>query len=145
MRIALGIIAGILVALGVQTAVDYLTNQIYPPPPDLDMWDREAVAQVFAARPTGALLLNLLSYFLGGFVGAYVARRVSRRGWTVWVPAVLLALMALVIVLNFPLPGWAQFGCFLAPLLGGLLARHVGRADPDEEPDPAELKNDAVL
>ena len=144
MRTALGIIAGILIGLAVQTAVDFLTNQIFPPPP-VDMWNRQQVAEVFAARPTGALILNVLSYFLGAFAGAYAARRISRRGWTVWVPAVLLALMALVIVLNFPIPAWAQFGCFLAPLLGGVVARHVGKADPEEEPDPAELKNDAVL
>lgn len=144
MRIALGIIAGILVGLAVQTAVDILTSQIYPSPP-IDIRNRQEVAEVFAARPAGALILNILSYFLGAFAGGYVARRLSRRGWTVWVPAVLLALMALVIVLNFPIPTWAQFGCFLAPLLGGVLARHVGKVDPEEEPDPAELKNDAVL
>ena len=144
MRIALGILAGILVGLAVQTAVDVLTNQIYPSP-GLDIRNRQQIAEVFAARPAGALVLNILGYFLGAFAGGYVARRVSRRGWTVWVPAVLLALMALVIVLNFPIPAWAQFGCFLAPLLGGVLARHVGKADPEEEPDPAELKNDAVL
>ena len=144
MRIAFGIIAGIVLGLAVQTAVDVVTNQIYPSPA-VDMWNRQQVAEVFAARPAGALALNILSYFLGAFAGGYVARRVSRRGWTLWVPAVLLALMALVIVLNFPIPAWAQFGCFLAPLLGGVAARHVGKADPEEEPDPDELKNDAVL
>lgn len=144
MRTAFGIIAGIIVALAVLTAVDVLANQIYPVPP-IDLWDRRAVADVFADRPTGALLLNVLSYFLGALAGSYAARRLSRQGWTVWVPAALLALMALAIVLSYPIQPWAQFACFAAPLLGGMLARHIGKADPEEEPDPSELTNDAVL
>jgi len=133
MRVFVGIVVGIMVALAVQAGVDLITNQLYPAAIS-DIWDRRQISEAFAARPTGALLLSVLGFFLGGFTGALAAKRVSRAGWTVWVPSGVLALMALVITFNFPLPAWTWFAALAAPLIGGLLARHVGgEVDAAEE------------
>ena len=128
MRILLGILVGLVVALVVQLGLDALANQIYPAH-ITDMWNRQQVTEAFANRPTGALILTVLGYFLAALIGGWLARRISQHGWTVWMPAGLMALMALVIVFAYPLPAWTWFASLAAPLIGGLLARHLG-ADP---------------
>ncbi|MGZ8282372.1 MAG: hypothetical protein ACXWUN_05385 [Allosphingosinicella sp.] len=140
MRIFLGILAGIVVALVVQSAVDLVANLIYPAA-ITDMWDRRQVSEAMAARPIGALLFNIFAYFLGGFAGGYVARLIARTGWATWLPAGFLALMALFIGFNFPLPTWTLFATFAAPLIGGLLARHLG----SDAPSAATDRTDAAI
>lgn len=128
MRIFLGILVGIVAALVIQASVDILANQLYPATIN-DMWDRQQVTEAFAARPTGALLLTVLGFFLAALGGGYLARRIAQRGWAAWVPAGLFVLMALAVVLAYPLPSWTWFALVAGPLVGGLIARHIG-ADP---------------
>jgi hypothetical protein len=103
------------------------------------MWDARQVSEAIAARPIGALLFSVAAYFLGGLAGGWLARRIARAGWVAWVPAGLLAAMALLIGFSFPLPTWTLFATFAAPLVGGLIARHLG-ADP--APPAAEAPGD---
>lgn len=125
MRIFLGIVAGIVAALAVQVGIDVLANTLYPVTIS-DMWDRAQVTEAMASRPTPALLLTVLGFFLGALVGGYIARRVSATGWTVWVPAGLLVAIALIITLAYPLPAWTWFATLAAPLVGGMIAGHLG-------------------
>lgn len=128
MRIFIGILVGLAAAIGVQVAFDVVANMFYPVA-ITDMWDRAQVSEAFAARPTGALALTVASYFVAAMAGSFIARQISRRNWTVWVPAGVLALMALIIVATYPLPAWAWIGALVAPLIGGFAARHIGRID----------------
>lgn len=135
MRATLGIIAGIIVALAVQAGVDWITAIFYPYP-ITDMWDRQQVSEAMATRPTAALLLTVLGYFLAGLIGGLVAKAIGRRGWICWVPPGFMAFIALLIALNYPLAEWAWFATFVAPLVGGLIANHLvaARAPAVEAP-----------
>lgn len=137
MRAILAIVAGVIAALLTQSLVDLAANQFYPAA-ITDMWDRRQLSEAFAARPTGALLLNVAGFFLGGLAGAALAKRLAGAGWILWVPPGLLALMALLVAFSFPLPAWTWFATFAAPLIGGLIANHLvgdrpeaGTAAPD--------------
>ena len=133
MRATLAILAGIIVAMAVQAGIDWVGNLLYPYAVT-DMWDRQQISDAMAARPTAALLLTVLGYFLGGLLGSLVAKLISRRGWVCWVPAGVMAAVALVIALNYPIAEWAWFATFAAPLIGGLIANHLvaSRIDPDD-------------
>jgi hypothetical protein len=124
MRAFLGILLGVVAAIAVQSALDYVASLIYPVAIS-NLLDLRAVSEAFASRPTGALLLNVLNFFLGGLAGGLVAARVSRRDMLAWIPGVILALMALVIVFAYPLPPWAWFASLAAPLIGAMVARHL--------------------
>ncbi len=126
MRAFLGIIAGLVAAIAVQAGLDWIASLIYPVA-ITDLWDRQQVSEAFASRPTGALLLSVLNYFLAGLVGGVVAKKVGRRGALAWVPAAVLAFMALVLAFNYPMPVWTWFASLAAPLIGGMIARHLGR------------------
>jgi hypothetical protein len=124
MRAALAILAGILVAFAVQAGVDIVASTFYPYA-ITDMWDRNQYSEAYAARPTGALLLSVLGYFLAGLAGGYVAKLISRSVPACWVPPGVMAVTAIVLAFAFPLPAWAWIALFAAPLFGGLIANHL--------------------
>ncbi len=125
MRAFVGILLGIVAAIAVQSALDYVASLIYPVAVS-NMLNLQEVSEAFASRPTGALLLNVVNFFLGGLAGGLVAARASRRAMLAWIPGITLALMALVIVFAYPLPPWAWFASLAAPLIGAMVARHLG-------------------
>ncbi len=132
MRGLLAVILGVVVALAVQTGADWVANQFYPAA-ITDMWDRGQISEAYAARPVGALLIGILGFFLAGLIGGYAGKRVAGRDWAAWVPAAVLALMALLIVFSFPIQTWAAFAMLIAPLIGGLIANHlVATQEPAE-------------
>lgn len=145
MRSTLAVVAGILLALAVQAGADVLASLFYPYA-ITDMGDQRQYSEAFAARPTGALLLAVLGYFLGGLAGAAAAKLISRRSWTCWVPAGFLSLTAILLGLAYPLHTWAWMAMFAAPLLAAMIANHLiaGQAveieaeAPVPSPDPGE-------
>jgi hypothetical protein len=126
-RLILGIAAGVLVAFATVFAIDLAGHQIYPLPSDLNMDDYEAVGAYVQARPAGANAFVLAGWFLGAADGDLVAALTSRRVWTVWPVAGLVAAGGAVAVLMIPHPAPMQIGSVVAPLLGGFAARLVSR------------------
>lgn len=129
MRTAAAIIAGILIAIIVQSGADILISQIYPTAVT-NMWDRAQVNEAFAARPANALLLGIAGFLLGGLAGGAAGKLIGGRASLAWPPALVLAAMAALLGLNFPLPGWAAMGMVAAALVGALLANHLVAARP---------------
>jgi hypothetical protein len=123
LRKFLGVLGGIVIAVAIQSAIAYATSIAFPQP-GIDVFDQRQVAQSFAARETGALILYVASYFVAALVGAISSRIIGRSNALAWVPAGVMAAMALVIALVYPDPAWAQFGAFVAALLGGFVGRH---------------------
>ena len=124
MRGALAVIVGILVALAVQTGADWIANQYYPAA-ITDIWDRRQISEAYAARPVGALLIGIAGFFLAGLAGGGAGKTIAGRGWAAWLPALVLATMALLIVFSFPIETWAAFAMLIGSLLGGLIANHM--------------------
>ena len=121
-RALLGIAAGILVAFATVFAIDLAGHQIYPLPSDLNIHDPEAVGAFNQSMPAGALAVVLIAWFVGAFDGGVVATLISRRPWTVWPVAGLVAAAGVVVVLVIPHPAALQIGAVVAPLLGGFAA-----------------------
>lgn len=125
MRTFLGILAGICVAFATVTLLQALINMAFPLPSDLNYLDPEQVSALFASFPAHIFLLVLLTYFTAGLLGSYVTILIVGAGWPMWVPAGLVALAALMNVVTYPHPVWAQIGGVLAPLLGAMVARRL--------------------
>jgi hypothetical protein len=134
MRAFLGILLGIVVGIALQSAADILTSMLYPTS-ITNMWDRAQVAEALAARPPAALWIGVAGYFLGGLGGGLVGKLIWRRAVAAWVPAGVLALMALVLAFSYPIPTWTMFATFIAPLIGGLIANHLVRSAPAADPE----------
>lgn len=126
-RLILGIAVGIIVAFATVFAIDLAGHQIYPLPSDLDMDDSSAVGAYIETRPPGASAFVLIAWFVGALDGSVTAALISRRHWTIWAVAGLVAAAGLVTVLMIPHPALLQIGAVVVPLLGGLAASLIAR------------------
>lgn len=76
-RNILALLAGAIVAIVVIGLVQTAAHFLYPPPPGLDYNNPEVLKKVMMEAPVGALLMVLLSYFAGTFLGSWVAARLA--------------------------------------------------------------------
>jgi hypothetical protein len=126
-RLILGLALGIAAAFATVFGIDLIGHQIYPMPSDLDLRDPEAVGAFVRRMPPGALAIVVIAWFAGALAGGLVAASVSRRRWTVWPVAALVAVGGVVNVLMIPHPVALQIGAVVAPLLGGFAASLAAR------------------
>lgn len=124
MRIAIGIIIGLAVALGLQTGFEFLSSHLFPYA-RCEAFDRDCYAAVLGNRPAAANAIGIVGYLAGALAGGYAGRRISLADWTAWVPGGFLAFIAAVLALGYSLTGWGQTGAFAAALVGGLVAHRL--------------------
>ena len=72
-RNAAAAIAGLITAFVLIMLIEKLGHFIYPPPPDLDFSDPEAIRPYIATLPFPALMFPMLAWMTGAFVGSLVA------------------------------------------------------------------------
>lgn len=130
LRIILGIVAGIVAAFAGVMAIELTGHQFFPQPSDLNMRDPEQIRAAIDALPLGAMLFVIAAWFGGALVGGVVAKLISQRVWAAWAIAGVVALAGIMNILMIPHPLLMQIGAVAAPLLGGLLAAHIGRPQP---------------
>ena len=122
MRMAVGIVAGILVAFLCIFAVEWAGHRLYPPPPGLDMSDPADQARLMEAIPAVAKTFVLLAWFIGALAGAWTANRIAGRNIAGWVVALILVAAGIATMLMLPHPAWMWAGGIGLPLLGGWIA-----------------------
>lgn len=101
-------VAGTLAAGLFIAVVEWLGQQIYPPPDGLRPDDVEAIAAHIAQAPAGALLLVLLAWISGVFYGGLLAARIAGRRQRLY-SGVIAAVVLVAVIANFsliPHPGW---------------------------------------
>jgi len=136
-RLILGIVLGVVAAFATVFAVDLAGHQIYPLPSGLDMDDYQAVGAYVGSRPAGAVAFVFLAWFLGAFDGGVVAAAISRRAWTAWPVAALVAAAGVATVLMIRHPVLQQIGAVAVPLLGGFVASLAARRIVASAVEPA--------
>jgi hypothetical protein len=71
--------AGVFVGGLLIEATELLGSLVYPPPPGMNPDDPAAVKAAMANLPAGALLLVLLGWIVGTFVGAWITAQKAER------------------------------------------------------------------
>jgi hypothetical protein len=95
-NIAAGV-AGALVAVGLVWIIEMAGHRVYPPPPDLDFGDTEAVRLYISGLPLGAFMFVGGAWFIGTLGGTTVACYVGNaapRIFAMVVGALMLAATA---------------------------------------------------
>lgn len=121
MKGLVALLAGIVVAAPVMMAVAFVGTSLYPLHVPADPRDSQALIEGIRAAPVGAQVSVLLSWFLGTFAGAALAKSLSGAAWPGWtIGGVLAALLAFIFFV--PLPIWLQTLAPISPLLGAAAA-----------------------
>ena len=121
--LAAGAVAGFLTIW----AIEMIGHLFYPIRSDISIGNREQLAALIRGLPLGAQAFVVAAWLGGAVVGGAVAYRISGRRWAAWAIAGLVALAAILNILMIPHPEWMQVGAVVAPLIGGLVAAHLGR------------------
>jgi hypothetical protein len=124
MRIAAGIIAGVLIAFAVVALIEFVGHQAVPVPSDVGLRDPEDPARL-AGVPLAAKLIVVFAWFAGALAGAVAARRIAAVGWAPWVVGAVVAIAGIAVIMMIPHPFWMQLAAVLAPVLGVLVANHL--------------------
>ena len=126
MRMALGIVAGIVVAFLCVFAVEFVGHGLYPPPAGLDPRDPADQARLIEAMPAAAKAMVLAGWFAGALAGAWTANRIARRSLAGWIVALLVIAAGIATMLMFPHPAWMWAGGIALPLLAAWIADRAG-------------------
>src|SRR5688572_14484513 len=127
MRVVLGVLAGVIVVFLCVAGIQAIGHMVDPPPADLDVWNREAMAAHIATLPLRAFLFVAGAWFARALRGAWVANAIGRRALGGWIVAVLVMVAALFNLFSFPHPAWMWAAGILLPLLGGWLAQRFSK------------------
>lgn len=102
------VVAGLFGSVVLIMAVQAVGTWLYPPPPDTDFTDPEALAALMAQMPLGALLMVELSYVAGSLGGGVIVRLVSADRAAVQAVVVggLLTLAGFANLAAIPHPLW---------------------------------------
>ena len=131
MRMAMGIVAGIVVAFLCVFAVEFVGHGLYPPPAGLNLGDPADQARLMEAMPAAAKALVLAAWFAGALAGSFVANLIAGRSIAGWVVALLIVAAGVATMIMIPHPAWMWAGGIALPLLAGWIAQRMserGRA-----------------
>ena len=117
------VVLGVVAAICIIFLIQAISNSLYPPPPDLDFDDINAVRAHVQSVPLFGKLLVLLSYAAGCLAGGAVAGIANRRSL---MPALIVGgLMTFGVIMNLiaiPHPAWFAIAsvvvCLPAAVIG---------------------------
>ncbi len=122
MRMALGIIAGLVVAFLCVFAVEMVGHSLYPPPAGLDINNPADQARVMEAMPAAAKAMVLAAWFVGALAGAWTANRIAGRSLAGWVVVLLVIAAGIATMVMIPHPAWMWAGGIALPLAAAWVA-----------------------
>ena len=130
MRVIGGLVGGILLGLVGLLGVSWVNQLLYPALSTVPINDKVRAGEIMLGLPLGAQIIIAAAWFAGALAGGWVAGAISRQGWTVWVIAGLVAVIAVMNVVVISHPLLLQIASVVAPLLGGALAAALVRRTP---------------
>ncbi|HET6565021.1 MAG TPA: hypothetical protein VFG52_06365 [Xanthomonadales bacterium] len=118
------VLLGLVVAFVTVMVVEWVSHQVYPPPPGLDFKDPEQVRLFVASLPLGAFLAILLGWLLGTITGGLTACYVAREKPVVFASIIGTVMLAATVtnLALIPHPTWFSIAGIIAIGAGTLLA-----------------------
>ncbi len=126
-RDILAALAGIAIAVLIVFIATELNHTVYPPPPQLDFSDPDALRPFIATLPIGAFLLLMGGWVVGTFVGSVIAGRIgTAKPWVY--PAIVGGLVFTATVANLlaiPHPLWFSITALIGIVASAWLSTRV--------------------
>ena len=111
-----GLAVGVAIALVLLMSIEAIGNRVFPISAD------QMDGAPLGFRP---LLPVVIGWFVGTFVGGFVAVLIARQPWVAWAVAgaIILGEAIAFILASYPL--WAMAAGFVLPLFGAWAAYHL--------------------
>jgi hypothetical protein len=105
-RIVLGIVVGIAIGVGIVMAGDWINHRLWPPPPDVQITNPEAIRDYMATAPVTSLLGLPATWTFAAFAGAFAGAKIAERVWVGWISGGLLFAATCLNLAMIPHPLW---------------------------------------
>jgi hypothetical protein len=129
-RIILGIVIGVAVGIGVVMIGDMINHRIWPPPPEVQVTNPEAIAAYMRTAPITSLLALPVTWTIAAFAAAFSGAKIAARVWPGWVAGgVLFAATGLNLVM-IPHPPWMLIAAVVLVPLAAFFGAKLARAQP---------------
>lgn len=134
LKLIAAVFVGLMVGVVVIFIVETMSHSIYPPPENIDLTSKDALAKIISQAPVGALLFVILAYCLGSFIGGAVTHLISRlpKQRDALLTGLILLIFGAYNLTHIPHPTWMVIlgiVCFLpSAYLGGWLVRRRNRS-----------------
>ena len=144
-RSVLAVVAGVIVAVIVVAVVQVIGHAVYPPPPGIHHADSEALKNIIAQLPVGAIAFVLVGWGLGSLAGGLTAAAIAGRAQSAHALIVGCIQMAFGIhmLLMIPHPLWFVIASFAIVVpsawLGARLATLFWPSSPGG-PQPYDMR-----
>ena len=107
-RSILAVVAGLVTAFVVIFVIEAVGHIFYPPPPDIDMRDPQVIKSLMENAPTGSLIVVLIGWALGSFIGGLVTSHVAIKNKLTHsiITGALLMISGIANMIMLPHPVW---------------------------------------
>ncbi|MDX2275710.1 MAG: hypothetical protein NW206_09700 [Hyphomonadaceae bacterium] len=125
LRILLGVVIGVVLAMLIVMAGDWLYMRLFPLPPEVDATNPSSIGAYLASAPVVSLLGLPLTWTIAGGVGALAAAMIARKRWAGWIAGAILFASTLLNLAFIPHPWWmlaAALICVPAAIWAGARA-----------------------
>ena len=126
-NIAAGV-AGVIVAVALVWLVEKAGHAVYPPPPDLDFADADAMRGYIAKLPIGAFLFVGAAWFIGTLAGTVTACKIGDaqpRTYAVIIGGLMLLATAANLIM-IPHPMWFSVLGIVGIIVAAWLGMTIG-------------------
>lgn len=125
-RAGLGAVIGVMVGLALVFVGDYLNHMVFPPPPEVQATNPEAIRAWMAKAPVLSLIGLPVTWTIAAFAAAFAGAKIGASVWAGWIAGALIFAGTCLNLAMIPHPLWMSIAVIvlvpLAAWLGGRLA-----------------------
>lgn len=123
LRIILGCIAGVFVAIGLTAILQAVGHMIFPVPEGMNTMNRAEMGEAIAALPITSKVSVIVSYTIAALVGGGLAAWISKRKWAALIIVGFMLAATAVNLIMIPHPLWMIFATIAGLLFAGVFAQ----------------------
>lgn len=134
-RIILGIVIGAVLGFGLVVVGDMLNHHFFPPPPDVQVTNPEAIRAWMAQAPILSLLGLPVTWTIAAFAASLVAALIAGRAWAGWIAGGIVFAATCLNLIMIPHPLWMLIAALVCvPLAGFCGATLVAPRSTEQTP-----------
>lgn len=129
-RRIVGVIIGFFTAMVVVSVVEAIGLRIFLPPADLNLSNAADLQRLIETMPAAGKSMVLAAWFLGAFIGGWVALIITRWRLSPWIICVVIIGGGIWSMVMIPHPLWMMVAGLVLPVLAAMLVLRRNRITP---------------
>lgn len=105
-RIILGVVIGVAVGIGLVMVGDVINHRFFPPPPEVQITNPEAIRAYMQTAPITSLLGLPVTWTIAAFAAGFAGAKIGAKTWAGWIAGGLIFGATCLNLVMIPHPLW---------------------------------------